>query len=83
MKLIDTLNAYFAQLQDELNQRLQHLQHLEQLWDARVTRLLSEHPALAGDCAYYRDLFQQQVQAVKEELSACETLLAGGRSVSA
>ena len=77
MKLPNTLKIRILDEQQKLAQRLQQLTWLERLWDERVTRLLGDYPAHAGDCAFHRDAAREQARAVAAELSACESMLAG------
>ncbi len=77
MKLINTLKARILEEQQKLTERLAQLEWLEQLWDERVTRLLADYPAHAGDCAFHRDAARERARAVGEKLSAYEAALAG------
>ena len=76
MKLIDTVKTRIAQQQQKLRARLDKLEWLERLWDERVTRLLAEYPAHAGDCAWHRDAAREQARLVEQKLLACELALA-------
>ncbi len=76
MKLPKSLQHRIFEEQRKLAKRLQQLKWLEQLWDERVTRLLSDYPAHAGDCAFHRDAARQQARSVEAELFACEAVLA-------
>ncbi len=76
MKLIDQLQAHIKAEQIRLSERLARLEWLERLWDDRVTRLLAEYPAQAGDCAWHRDAARQRAAAVQQRLGACERALA-------
>lgn len=76
MKLTKTLKNRILKDQQQLAERLQQLNWLERLWDERVTRLLSDYPAHAGDCAFYRDVARDQARGVAAELAACENVLA-------
>ena len=76
MKLTNNLKNRILDDQQKLTERLQQLTWLERLWDERVTRLLADHPAHAGDCAFHRDAARDQARSVAAELYACENLLA-------
>ena len=76
MKLTKNLKNRILEDQQKLAERLTHLTWLERLWDERVTRLLSDYPAHAGDCAFHRDAARDQARTVEAELSACEDVLA-------
>ncbi len=76
MKLINTLKTRILAEQQQLTERLAQLEWLERLWDERVTRLLADYPAHAGDCAFHRDRARHRVLAVQAELSRYERALA-------
>ena len=76
MKLIDNLKNRIVNEQQNLTERLGRLQWLERLWDERVTRLLADYPAHAGDCAWHRDAARDQARVVAQKLVACEMALA-------
>ena len=76
MKLIDQLQAHIHTEQRRLATLLERLEWLERLWDERVTRLLSDYPAHAGDCAWHRDAARQRAEAVQLKLGAYERALA-------
>ncbi len=76
MKLINTLKTRILDQQQKLTERLAQLEWLEQLWDERVTRLIAEYPAHAGDCAFHRDAARDRARVIRTELSRCEMALA-------
>ena len=76
MKLIDQLQAHINAEQHRLVELLQRLEWLERLWDERVTRLLADYPAQAGDCAWHRDAARQRAAAVQQKLGAYQRVLA-------
>ncbi len=75
MNTIDKLKAHIHNEQLRLNVSLARLKWLERLWDERVTRLLAEYPAQAGDCAWHRDAARERAVAVQQRLSAYERAL--------
>ena len=76
MKSIEQLKALIQAERTGLSELLARLEWLERLWDERVTRLLAEHPARAGDCAWHRDAARQRVADVYRRLRACDRALA-------
>ena len=75
MKLIEQVQAHIKAEQRRLSDLLARLEWLERLWDERVTRLLADYPAPAGDCAWHRDAARQRAAVVQQRLGAYERVL--------
>ncbi len=76
MQRNNTYRTHMLNQRHKLTRRLRQLTWLEWLWDERVTRLLRDYPAHAGDCAFYRDAARERLQQVAAELAACKAELA-------